>query len=87
MNKSLNQSVTKRQVVHGMYCERWVCGIRLKAILRGRPFPLDLSSLGKAKSRHNIEELALSAFISQPVEFRLVNLRADSSGLVLWLCE
>ncbi|HAS6216562.1 TPA: hypothetical protein I7172_16840 [Vibrio vulnificus] len=36
----------------------------------GTAFPLDLSSLGKAKTRHNIEELALSAFVSQPVEFR-----------------
>jgi len=36
----------------------------------GTAVPLDLSSLGKAKTRHNIEELALSAFVSQPVEFR-----------------
>lgn len=53
----------------------------------GTAVPLDLSSLGKAKTRHNIEELALSAFVSQPLEFDLVNLRADSSSLMLWLCE
>ncbi|HAS8502917.1 hypothetical protein NB526_20000 [Vibrio alginolyticus] len=36
----------------------------------GTAVPLDLSSLGKAKTRHNIEVLTLSAFVSQPVEFR-----------------
>ena len=36
----------------------------------GTAVPLNLSSLGKANTRHNIEELALSAFVSQPVEFR-----------------